>query len=188
MLAVEALVRWEHPELGLIGPDRFIGLAEETGLIVRLGEWVLRQACRDAERWRRQFPEAKLVVSVNLAARQADDPAIVETVADALHTSGLPAELLQLELTESAVMGTRRRASAQPVPAGRARRPAGGRRLRHRILQPGVPAAAADPLPEARRPVRRGHPRRRRPTSPPTTVTNGSSTRWSGWRTRWSCR
>ncbi len=84
MLAVEALVRWEHPELGLIGPDRFIGLAEETGLIVRLGEWVLRQACADAERWQREFPDARLVVSVNLAARQADEPAIVDTVADAL--------------------------------------------------------------------------------------------------------
>ncbi|GHJ09582.1 GGDEF domain-containing protein [Micromonospora humidisoli] len=106
MLAVEALVRWAHPELGLVGPDRFIGLAEETGLIVRLGEWVLRQACRDARAWHREFPEAKLVVSVNLAARQADDPAIVDTVASALSRSGLPAELLQLELTESAVMGT----------------------------------------------------------------------------------
>ncbi|PZF91551.1 putative bifunctional diguanylate cyclase/phosphodiesterase [Micromonospora deserti] len=106
MLAVEALVRWQHPELGLIGPDRFIGLAEETGLIVRLGEWVLRQACRDAEAWRREFPGTRLVVSVNLAARQADDPAIVDTVADALASCGLPAELLQLELTESAVMGT----------------------------------------------------------------------------------
>ncbi|MGV9211817.1 putative bifunctional diguanylate cyclase/phosphodiesterase [Micromonospora sp. RB23] len=106
MLAVEALVRWEHPELGLIGPDHFIGLAEETGLIVRLGEWVLRRACRDAERWWREFPEARVVVSVNLAARQADDPAIVATVADALATTGLPAELLQLELTESAVMGS----------------------------------------------------------------------------------
>ncbi|WBB70391.1 EAL domain-containing protein [Micromonospora sp. WMMD812] len=106
MLAVEALVRWQHPELGLLGPDRFIGLAEETGLIVRLGEWVLRQACRDAEEWRRRFPDAQLVVSVNLAARQAEDPAIVDTVSDALASSGLPAELLQLELTESAVMGT----------------------------------------------------------------------------------
>ncbi|RUL92904.1 EAL domain-containing protein [Verrucosispora sp. FIM060022] len=106
MLAVEALVRWQHPELGLIGPDRFIGLAEETGLIVRLGEWVLRQACRDARRWHVDFPEARLVVSVNLAARQADAPVIVDTVADALSSSGLPAELLQLELTESAVMGS----------------------------------------------------------------------------------
>ncbi len=106
LLAVEALVRWQHPELGLIGPDRFIGLAEETGLIVRLGEWVLRRACRDARRWHTEFPEARLVVSVNLAARQADAPAIVDTVADALASSGLPAELLQLELTESAVMGS----------------------------------------------------------------------------------
>ncbi|MFI7605471.1 putative bifunctional diguanylate cyclase/phosphodiesterase [Micromonospora sp. NPDC049366] len=106
MLAVEALVRWQHPTLGLLGPDRFIGLAEETGLIVRLGEWVLRQSCRDAEGWRQRFPEARVVVSVNLAARQADDPAIVDTVSDALAVSGLPAELLQLELTESAVMGT----------------------------------------------------------------------------------
>ncbi|MEO3779997.1 EAL domain-containing protein [Micromonospora sp. B11E3] len=106
MVAVEALVRWQHPELGLLGPDRFIGLAEETGLIVRLGEWVLGQACRDAEAWRRTFPDARLVVSVNLAARQADDPDIVETVAGALARTGLPAGLLQLELTESAVMGT----------------------------------------------------------------------------------
>ncbi|MEU5939242.1 EAL domain-containing protein [Micromonospora sp. NPDC047548] len=106
MLAVEALVRWRHPELGLVGPDRFIGLAEETGLIVRLGEWVLGQACRDARAWHREFPAQRLVVSVNLAARQADDPAIVDTVAGALRRTGLPAELLQLELTESAVMGT----------------------------------------------------------------------------------
>ncbi|NES16093.1 MULTISPECIES: bifunctional diguanylate cyclase/phosphodiesterase [Micromonospora] len=106
MVAVEALVRWQHPELGLIGPDRFIGLAEETGLIVRLGAWVLKQACRDAESWRRAYPATRLVVSVNLAARQADDPGIVETVAEALQHTGLPAELLQLELTESAVMGT----------------------------------------------------------------------------------
>ncbi|MGR6317877.1 EAL domain-containing protein [Micromonospora soli] len=106
LVAVEALVRWQHPELGLIGPDRFIGLAEETGLIVRLGAWVLKQACRDAEGWRRAYPGTRLVVSVNLAARQADDPAIVETVAEALQHTGLPAALLQLELTESAVMGT----------------------------------------------------------------------------------
>ncbi|MFI6819446.1 putative bifunctional diguanylate cyclase/phosphodiesterase [Micromonospora sp. NPDC050187] len=106
MVAVEALVRWQHPELGLLGPDAFIGLAEETGLIVQLGRWVLDRSCRDARAWLTEFPEARLVVSVNLAARQADDPEIVGTVAEALTTSGLPAELLQLELTESAVMGT----------------------------------------------------------------------------------
>ncbi|WP_019902124.1 putative bifunctional diguanylate cyclase/phosphodiesterase [Salinispora arenicola] len=106
MVAVEALVRWQHPELGLLSPVRFIGLAEETGLIVQLGAWVLRQACRDAGAWRREFPDTRLVVSVNLAARQVDDPIIVDTVADTLADSGLPADLLQLELTESAVMGT----------------------------------------------------------------------------------
>ncbi|MBO4206286.1 putative bifunctional diguanylate cyclase/phosphodiesterase [Micromonospora echinofusca] len=106
MLAVEALVRWQHPELGLIGPDRFIGLAEETGLIVRVGQWVLERACRDAAGWRAAHPDTTPVVSVNLAARQADDPGIVDTVARALTDSGLSAELLQLELTESAVMGT----------------------------------------------------------------------------------
>ena len=187
MLAVEALVRWEHPELGLIGPDRFIGLAEETGLIVRLGEWVLRQACADAERWWREFPEARLVVSVNLAARQADDPAIVDTVRRRAAHQRAARGAAPTGADRERRDGQRRRAPAQPAPARRARRPAGGRRLRHRVLQPGVPAPAADPLPEARRPVRRGHPRATGPTSPPTTATNGSSTRWSGWRTRWSC-
>ncbi|XTZ15230.1 putative bifunctional diguanylate cyclase/phosphodiesterase [Micromonospora echinospora] len=106
MVAVEALVRWQHPELGLLGPDAFIGLAEETGLIVQLGRWVLNRSCRDAHVWLTEYPGARLVVSVNLAARQAEDPEIVATVAEALATSGLPADLLQLELTESAVMGT----------------------------------------------------------------------------------
>ncbi|MCW6009787.1 EAL domain-containing protein [Micromonospora sp. CPCC 205371] len=104
--AVEALVRWRHPELGTLPPDRFIGLAEETGLIVRLGRWVLEQACAQGAAWHRQYPEARLVVSVNLAVRQANAPGIVEDVARVLAETGLPADLLQLELTESAVMPT----------------------------------------------------------------------------------
>lgn len=106
MRAVEALVRWRHPELGLLGPDQFIGLAEETGLIVRLGRWVLSQACAHGSRWQHEFPDARLVVSVNLAVRQANDPGVVNMVADVLRQTGLPAELLQLEITESAVMAT----------------------------------------------------------------------------------
>lgn len=106
MLAVEALVRWHHPRLGLLGPDEFIGLAEETGLINRLGRWVLERACLDAAGWRRAHPHSPVVVSVNLAARQASDPGIVAAVAEVLDRSGLPARLLQLELTESAVMAT----------------------------------------------------------------------------------
>ncbi|RKR90790.1 diguanylate cyclase/phosphodiesterase with PAS/PAC sensor(s) [Micromonospora pisi] len=104
--AVEALVRWRHPELGLLGPDQFIGLAEETGLIIRLGRWVLHQACAYGSRWRREFPDTRLVVSVNLAVRQANDPGVVDMVAEVLRDTGFPAELLQLEITESAVMAT----------------------------------------------------------------------------------
>ncbi|WP_422774860.1 putative bifunctional diguanylate cyclase/phosphodiesterase [Plantactinospora sp. WMMC1484] len=111
--AVEALVRWRHPERGLLGPDEFIGLAEETGLIIELGRWVLTRACEAASRWHREFPDARVVVSVNLAARQAGDPSIVDTVSEALRRTDLPADLLQLELTESAVMAT----AGEPLPA-----------------------------------------------------------------------
>ncbi|MEE6261041.1 putative bifunctional diguanylate cyclase/phosphodiesterase [Plantactinospora sonchi] len=111
--AAEALVRWQHPERGLVGPDEFIGLAEETGLIVPLGHWVLLRACEAAARWLRDFPDARLVISVNLAARQARDPGIVGTVSEVLRQTGLPAELLQLELTESALMAT----AGEPLPA-----------------------------------------------------------------------
>ncbi|MFY1633238.1 putative bifunctional diguanylate cyclase/phosphodiesterase [Solwaraspora sp. WMMB335] len=104
--AVEALVRWQHPELGRLGPDRFIGLAEETGLIVRLGRWVLEQSCRQASRWRAACPQTPIAVSVNISARQVSDPQLVGEVAGVLTRTGLPPELLQLELTESAVMAT----------------------------------------------------------------------------------
>jgi diguanylate cyclase (GGDEF)-like protein/PAS domain S-box-containing protein len=99
--AHEALVRWQHPERGLIAPADFIDLAEETGLILKLGEWVLRQACR----WATFIGvERGLPVSVNLSPRQFNDPKLVHTVAAALHETGLPARLLQLEITESTAM------------------------------------------------------------------------------------
>jgi len=104
--AVEALVRWRHPRFGLLGPDRFIDVAEQTGHINRLGRWVLDHACAQASRWHREFPEARLVLSVNLAAQQVSDPRIVADVAEVLDRTGLPPDLLQLELTESAVMAT----------------------------------------------------------------------------------
>ncbi|SNT64753.1 PAS domain S-box-containing protein/diguanylate cyclase (GGDEF) domain-containing protein [Asanoa hainanensis] len=104
MRAVEALIRWQHPTLGLLSPDQFIGLAEETGLIIRLGQWVLERSCAEAGRWHKEFPRARLMVSVNLSARQVSDPEIVDQVAGALRHSGLPPDLLQLELTESALM------------------------------------------------------------------------------------
>jgi len=97
---MEALVRWRHPQLGLVPPERFIGLAEENGLIVPLGRWVLRQACEQAARWDDVF------VSVNLAASQVEELDLADEVAGVLADTGLRPALLQLELTESVVMTT----------------------------------------------------------------------------------
>jgi diguanylate cyclase (GGDEF)-like protein/PAS domain S-box-containing protein len=99
--AHEALARWQHPERGLVSPADFIQLAEETGLILKLGEWVLREACR----WATFIGvERGLQVSVNLSARQFNDPKLVQVVAAALRETGLPARLLELEITESTAM------------------------------------------------------------------------------------
>jgi diguanylate cyclase (GGDEF)-like protein len=104
LMGLEALVRWRHPEHGLIQPGRFIELAEETGLIVDLGRWVLQQACRQADAWRRKVP-VPVLMSVNLAVRQLRDPGLVGDVKRILVETGLPPDALQLEVTESAVMG-----------------------------------------------------------------------------------
>ncbi|MGK5548748.1 putative bifunctional diguanylate cyclase/phosphodiesterase [Streptomyces sp. URMC 127] len=103
---VEALVRWRHPQFGVLPPNRFIGLAEETGAIVPLGRWVLGAACRQARRWQLEHPAEPIVVSVNVAVRQVWDSDLVSDVAAILAETGLPPRLLQLELTESAVMGS----------------------------------------------------------------------------------
>ncbi|MFI1563113.1 putative bifunctional diguanylate cyclase/phosphodiesterase [Streptomyces sp. NPDC020490] len=104
---VEALVRWNHPQFGMLTPNRFIGLAEEDGSIVPLGRWVLRTACRQARRWQLDNPdEPPLFVSVNVAVRQVWDSDLVAEVAETLEETGLAPRLLQLELTESAVMGS----------------------------------------------------------------------------------
>ncbi|GAA2745560.1 MULTISPECIES: putative bifunctional diguanylate cyclase/phosphodiesterase [Kitasatospora] len=101
----EALVRWRHPRYGTLSPDRFIPLAEESGAIVPLGKWVLEESCRQARRWLTEFPDTETFVSVNLAARQIWDSDVVADVAQVLADTGLPARLLQLEITESAVLG-----------------------------------------------------------------------------------
>ena len=92
----EALLRWRHPELGLIPPAEFIPVAEETGLIVRIGEWVLRRACADAAHWPRNMH-----VAVNLSSVQFKDPHLVTTVFSALAAAHLPPGRLELEITES---------------------------------------------------------------------------------------
>lgn len=115
VLGVEALVRWRNPLFGLLTPDQFLGLAEENGMIVPLGRWVLEQACRQARRWHRgTLPEP--FVSVNLAVQQASDPVLVRDIASILDAAGLPPDRLQLELSEDALLGM----DSQPLSALRA--------------------------------------------------------------------
>ncbi len=103
IIGVEALVRWQPPGQALVSPARFIPLAEETGLIVPLGEWVLRTACAQAQAWRLAgWPS--LLMAVNLSARQIRQPDLVGRVRAALADSGLPADYLELEITESGLM------------------------------------------------------------------------------------
>ncbi|KQU89726.1 diguanylate cyclase [Variovorax sp. Root318D1] len=103
VIGVEALIRWQHPERGVISPAEFIPLAEETGLIVPIGEWVLRTACFQHMAWQRAGLPT-FGVSVNVSARQFRERTLIEQVARALADSGLEAHLLELELTESMVM------------------------------------------------------------------------------------
>ncbi|WP_191300177.1 EAL domain-containing protein [Deinococcus indicus] len=100
---VEALLRWRHPRLGNVRPDEFIPIAEETGLITRIGRWVLHEACRQTAEWR-AGPHPALQVAVNVSALQFGHEGFVDVVSDALRDSGLPGEALELEVTESVVM------------------------------------------------------------------------------------
>ena len=103
----EALLRWNHPELGVLRPDEFIPIAEETGLILSIGEWVLRRSLRQAVEWHRLHEGGPVPwIAVNLSARQLEQVDLVDHVAAALHDSGLPAEYLHLEITESILMDT----------------------------------------------------------------------------------
>ena len=103
LIGAEALLRWNHPERGMIPPDQFIPIAEETGLIVPLGAWILRQACATAQVWRDEgLPE--ITIAVNISAIQVRRDHLDVTVARVLAETGLPGRLLELELTESALM------------------------------------------------------------------------------------
>ena len=103
VVGMEALLRWRHPQRGVILPEEFIGIAEERGLILPIGEWVLRQACLDVRRFHERGMRG-FRVSVNLSARQFLDPSLASTVESALRDSGIPPETLELEITESMAM------------------------------------------------------------------------------------
>ena len=109
LAGVETLVRWDHPERGLINPADFIPVAERNGLIVELGAWILRSACRQAAQWRAEHgPDALKRISVNVSARQLAEPGLVEVVSSALAASGLPSGCLTVEVTETAVFDSAR--------------------------------------------------------------------------------
>jgi diguanylate cyclase (GGDEF)-like protein/PAS domain S-box-containing protein len=103
IVGMEALIRWQHPELGMVSPVRFISLAEETGLILPIGSWVIRTACEQTKAWQ-DAGWGKLRVSVNLSVRQFVQKDLVSSIAAVLKDTGLDADLLELELTESLVM------------------------------------------------------------------------------------
>ena len=105
LIGFEALVRWHHPRWGLISPSTFIPLAEETGLILAIGEWTQRQACQQLQQWRQHLPAAQeLVMSVNLSVKQFANPRLIDTIDEALAATGLSSSHLRLEITESALI------------------------------------------------------------------------------------
>ena len=161
---VEALVRWQHPERGLVPPNDFIPLAEATGLIRPLGLWVLRESCRQAVAWEAAGHSRRgLKLSVNVSARQLQQDDLVEQVVDVLRETGLPAQQLTLEMTESVLLDEGRgdpgHAHARYARPGH---PAGDRRLRHRLLVAELPAQLPGRHPQDRPQLRRAAVHRRR--------------------------
>ena len=104
VMGYEALLRWTHPERGIISPSIFVPVAEESGLVLALGRWVLRTACQQASDWNAQRPDEPITVTVNLSVRQLQDEALALDVDSALKESGLPPSRLILEMTESVIM------------------------------------------------------------------------------------
>ncbi len=108
IVGFEALVRWQHPELGLIPPAKFVHIAEETGLIVPIGKWVLKEACLQLQRWRTTFSDhANLTINVNLSGRQFSEQNLVEQVEEVLRETDMDPMALKLEITESVLMEDR---------------------------------------------------------------------------------
>ena len=103
IMGAEALLRWHNPTLGMVPPDRFIPLAEETGLIISIGRWVIREACHVVSRWQKQTGDP-VIMAINVSPRQFRDPHFVETVSAALEETGLEGQYLELEITERLIL------------------------------------------------------------------------------------
>lgn len=100
---LEALIRWQHPQKGLILPNRFISLAEQTNMIVPIGEWVLKTACQQAQIWQKELGVSSLSIAVNLSAQQFQDPELVDKIRKILETTGIAPDILELEITERTI-------------------------------------------------------------------------------------
>jgi len=100
----EALIRWQHPEEGLVGPDEFIGIAEDTGMIMDIGDWILGEACHQIVDWKKQYNNEELTVSVNLSPEQLRQPDIVQRISARIDESGVCPACVKLEITESTIM------------------------------------------------------------------------------------
>jgi len=105
LMGFEALVRWQHATQGLVPPDRFIPIAEETGLIIAVGQYVLTEACRQTQFWQENFPGYEnLMISVNISSRQFSQPQLVSSILNILDSTGLNPHSLKLEITETSLM------------------------------------------------------------------------------------
>jgi EAL domain-containing protein (putative c-di-GMP-specific phosphodiesterase class I) len=105
LLGFEALVRWTHPELGFISPEKFIPIAEETGLVIKVDNWVLREVCQQMATWQVDYPQhSPLTISVNISGQNFSQPTFVEYIRSILQSSGLQPDQLHLEITESTIM------------------------------------------------------------------------------------
>ena len=141
---VEALVRWQRPGVGLVPPGDFVPLAEASGLIVDLGAWVVREACRQLAQWNASRPDdPPLCISVNLSARQVQDDGLPAVVADAIAEWGLDPDQLQLEITETVLVEDTPATARRVRGAARPRRAARARRLRPRLLLAALPDRAS---------------------------------------------
>ena len=158
----EALVRWQHPQEGLIGPGRFIGLAEQSGAIVELGRWVLDTACAQAARWWRELGEDAPFVSVNVSPVQLGEPSWVTDVIASAAGRRPPAPPAPAGDHRTGRARRRHRGDRRPLGAAGGGRAPRARRLRHRLVQPGVAAPPPRARAEDRRLVHRRPPPRRR--------------------------
>ena len=107
MVGAEALARWQHPERGLVSPTLFIPIAEDTGLIVSIGYWILEESCRQAKAWSNEYEMENFTISVNLSGKQLQRDDVIDRISQILTSTGLPASLLKLEITESILMEDR---------------------------------------------------------------------------------